>query len=94
LLRMAIGPMRVREAIPATLKILVATAAMVVVAIGLQLLFSHVALFSLNHLLGRLLTVLVVGGISAGVYIGGVMLLKVEEIALVKTAVLAKLGKK
>lgn len=94
LLRMAIGPMHVREAIPATLKILVATAAMVVVAIGLQLLFSHVAVFSLNHLLGRLLTVLVVGGISAGVYIGGVMLLKVEEIALVKTAVLAKLGKK
>jgi putative peptidoglycan lipid II flippase len=94
LLRMAIGPMHVREAIPATLKILVATAAMVVVAIGLQLLFSHVAVFSLNHLLGRLLTVLVVGGISAGVYIGGVMLLKVEEVALVKTAILAKLGKK
>jgi putative peptidoglycan lipid II flippase len=94
LLRMAIGPMHVREAIPATLKILVATAAMVIVAVGLQLLLSHVALFSLNHLLGQLLTVLVVGGVAAGVYIGGVMLLKVEEIALVKTAVLAKLGKK
>ncbi len=94
LLRMAIGPMSVREVIPTALKILAATAAMVVVAISLQALFSHSAVFSLDHLLGRLLTVLVVGGIAAGVYIGGVLLLRIEEVALVKNAVLAKLGKR
>ncbi|HYK86693.1 MAG TPA: lipid II flippase MurJ [Ktedonobacteraceae bacterium] len=94
LLRMAIGPIRIRETIPATLKIGLATAAMVIVAWGLQIVLSHVALFSLDHLLGRLLTVLVVGGIAVGVYVAGVLLLKVEEVGLVKTAFLAKLGRK
>ena len=94
LLRLAIGPMRVREVIPAGLKILVATAAMVAVAWGLQLLLGHTALFSLNHLLGQFLTVVVVGCVAVGVYIGGVLVLKVEEIGLVKGVVLAKLGKR
>lgn len=94
LLRLAIGPIRIRETIPATLKIGLATAAMVVVAWGLQIVLSHVALFSLDHLLGRLLTVLVVGGIAVGVYVVGVLLLKVEEVGLVKSAFLAKLGRK
>jgi hypothetical protein len=53
-----------------------------------------VGLFSLEHPLGRLLTVLVVGGLAAGVYIGLVMLLRVEEVRLVKNVVLAKLGKR
>ncbi len=94
LLRLAIGPMRVREVIPAGLKILVATAAMVAVAWGLQVLLGHTALFSLNHLLGQFLTVVVVGCVAVGVYVGGVLLLKVEEIGLVKGVVLAKLGKR
>ena len=94
LLRLAIGPMRVREVIPPALKILVATAAMVVVAWGLQVLLGHTALFSLNHLLGQFLTVVVVGCVAVGVYIGGVLVLKVEEIGLVKGVVLAKLGKR
>ena len=94
LLRLAIGPMHIREMVPAILKIAVATAAMVGVAWGLQVALSHVALFSLNGFLGRLLTVVVVGGIALGVYIGGVLLLKVEEVGLVKTAFLAKLGKR
>ncbi len=94
LLRLAIGPMRVREVIPAGLKILVATVAMVAVAWGLQLLLGHTALFSLNHLLGQFLTVVVVGCVAVGVYIGGVLLLKVEEIGLMKGIVLAKLGKR
>ena len=94
LLRLAIGPMRVREVIPTGLKILVATAAMVAVAWGLQVLLGHTALFSLNHLLGQFLTVVVVGCVAVGVYIGGVLLLKVEEIGLVKGVVLAKLGKR
>ena len=94
LLRLAIGPMRVREVIPAGLKILVATAAMVAVAWGLQVLLGHTALFSLNHLLGQFLTVVVVGCVAVGVYIGGVLVLRVEEIGLVKGVVLARLGKK
>ncbi|HVB23029.1 MAG TPA: murein biosynthesis integral membrane protein MurJ [Ktedonobacteraceae bacterium] len=93
LLRLAIGPLRVRETLPALVKILVATAAMVAVAWSLQLLFTHVALFSLDHLLGRLLVVIVAGSIASLVYIGGVILLRVEEVRLVKVAVLAKLGR-
>ena len=94
LLRLAIGPMRVREVIPPALKILVATAAMVVVAWGLQVLLGHTALFSLNHLLGQFLTVVVVGCVAVGVYIGGVLVLRVEEIRLMKGVVLARLGKR
>jgi putative peptidoglycan lipid II flippase len=94
LLRLAIGPMRVREAVPAVIKILGATAAMVAVAWGLQLSLEHISLFSLHHFIGRLLVVIVAGGIASLVYIGGVILLRVEEVRLVKVAVLAKLGKK
>jgi len=94
LLRLAIGPMHIRETVPATLKICLATVAMVLVAWGLQIALGHVALFSLNSFTGRLLTVVVVGGIALGVYIAGVLLLKVEEVGLVKTAFMAKLGKK
>ncbi len=94
LLRMAIGPIRIRETIPALIKILAATAVMVVVLWGMQVLLAHIALFSLNHLLGQLLTVIVAGGLAAIVYIGAVLLLRVEEVRLVKGAVLAKLGRR
>ena len=94
LLRMAIGPIRVREAIPALLKICVATAVMVVVAWGVQVLLGYVGLFSLNHLLGQLLTVIVAGGLATVVYVGGVMALHVEEVGLVRNALLAKLGRR
>lgn len=94
LLRMAIGSIRVRETIPTVLKILLASAALVAVAWGLQWLLGHLALFSLGSFLGQLLTVVVAGGIAASVYIGGVLVLKVEEVGLLKGAVLAKLGKR
>ena len=94
LLRMAIGPIRIRETIPALLKILAATAVMVVVAWGAQVLLAHIALFSLSHLLGQVLTVIVAGGLATIVYIGGVLLLRVEEVSLVKGAILAKLGRR
>ncbi len=93
LLRLAIGPLRMREMIPATVKICLATAVMIVVAWGLQVVLGHVSLFSLGHLAGQFLTVVVVGGIAVGVYFGGLLLLKVEEVRLLKTVVLAKLGK-
>jgi putative peptidoglycan lipid II flippase len=94
LLRLAIGPLRVRELIPATLKICLATAAMVAVAWGLLTVLAQVPLFSLQYLRGQFLTVIVVGSIAIAVYVGGVLLLKVEEIGLLKTVVLAKLGKR
>ncbi len=94
LLRKAIGSIRVRETIPTILKILLAAAAMFVAAWGLQLLLSHVGLFSLSRLSGDLMTVIVAGGLASIVYVGGVLLLRVEEVGLVRNAVLAKLGKK
>ncbi len=94
LLRMAIGHIRIRELIPTVLKILVATAAMIVVAWGMQLLLGHIGLFSLDRLWGQLLTVAVAGGLAVLVYLGGVLLLRVEEVGLVKRAVMTKLGRK
>ena len=94
LLRMTIGPLRLREIISAFLKISAATIAMVAVAWGLQLLFGHIRLFSLNHLTGQFLTVLVSGLVAVVVYVGGVLLLRVEEVGMMKGIVMAKLGKK
>jgi putative peptidoglycan lipid II flippase len=94
LLRVAIGHLRVREIMPTLLKILVATAAMVVVAWGAQVLLAHIELFSLDRLLGQLLTVAIAGGLAVVVYLGGVLLLRIEEVGLVKGAVMAKLRRK
>lgn len=94
LLRKAIGTIRVRQTIPTVLKIALAAALMFAAAWGLQLLLSHVGLFALSHLSGDLLTLIVAGGIAALVYVGGVLLLRVEEVGMVRDAVLAKLGKR
>ncbi len=94
LLRFTIGSIRVRETIPTVFKVLVVTAAMVAVAWGAQVVLSHIHLFSLDTLLGSLLTVIVAGGLAVVVFLGGVLLLKVEEIGMLKGAVLAKLGRK
>jgi putative peptidoglycan lipid II flippase len=94
LLRMTIGPLRLREIISAFLKISAATIAMVAVAWGLQVLFGHIRLFSLNHLTGQFLTVLVSGLVAVGVYVGGVLLLRVEEVGMMKGIVMAKLGRR
>jgi len=94
LLRIAIGPLRLREIIPAFLKISAATTAMVIIAWGLQVLLAHVGLFSLNHLSGQFLVVTVVGLVAVGVYIVGVMLLLVEEVGLMKGIVMTKFGRR
>src|SRR6266568_2475716 len=87
LLRMAIGSIRMRKMLPTLLKILLAAAVMVVVAWGVQEVLGHIALFSLHHLTGQLLTVAVAGGLAALVYIGAVLVLRVEEVGLVKGAI-------
>jgi putative peptidoglycan lipid II flippase len=94
LLRLSIGSLHVRTMIPAVLKIVVAAAAMVAVAWGAQVLLGHFALFSLNHLLGQILTLVITGGLAVATYLGGVLLLKVEEVGMLKGAVMAKLGRK
>ena len=94
LLRFVIGSLRVRETVPTVLKILVVTAAMVAVAWGAQVMLSHVHLFSLDTLLGSFLTVIVAGGLAVVVFFGGVLLLKVEEVGMLKSVVMAKLGRK
>ena len=97
LLRVAIGSIHIRQMLPALLKICLATLAMVAVGWGGQLLLGQLSFFRLGEntsLIARLLMVIIVGGLAAGVYIGMVILLKVEEVGLVKSAVLAKLGKR
>ncbi len=94
LLRKAIGSIRVRETMPTVLKIVLAAAVMAVVAWALQLLLGRVGLFDPGRLSGDLLMVIVAGGAASLVYLGGVLLLRVEEVGLVKDAVLAKLGKR
>lgn len=94
LLRFAIGSLHVRTMISTVLKIVAAAAAMVLVAWGAQVVLGHFALFSLNHLLGQILTLVIAGGLAVATYLGGVLLLKVEEIRLLKGAVMAKLGRK
>ena len=94
ILRFTIGSIHVRALLPTVLKILLATAVMIAIAWGLQTLFSHIALFSLQSLLGEFLTVIIAGGLASAAYLGCILLLKVEEIGLLKGALLAKLGKK
>jgi len=93
-LRAAIGPINIRPLIPTVLKILLATAVMVAIAWGLQMIMGRVAIFSLNTFLGQLLTVAIAGGFAAAAYFAVALLLKVEEVGLLKGVVLAKLGRK
>lgn len=96
LLRMAIGPMHLRQMIPTVLKILLATAVLVIVAWAVQfgLAATHISFLSIDTLVGQFITVILAGGLAVLAYLGLVLALKVEEIGLLKGAVLAKLGKK
>lgn len=94
LLRRVIGSLHIRRTIPSILKICLAGALMAATAWGVQIALGYLALFSLHYLIGQLLTVIVAGGAATAVYLGLVMLFKVEEINLVKGAVLAKLIKR
>ncbi len=91
-----VGSLHLRSLLPALSKILIATAVLVVVAWGLQWFFaqSHLHIFSLDWFVGRLLIVVIAGGLATVAYFVMAMVLKIEEIALLKGAVLAKLGKR
>ncbi|GHO46240.1 murein biosynthesis integral membrane protein MurJ [Ktedonospora formicarum] len=88
------GSLKIRSSLPAFAKIIAATIAMVAVAWGLQAWMGQYDLFSLRTFQGQVLTTLIAGGAAVVVYFGGILLLKVEEIALLKQAVMAKLGKR
>ena len=94
LLRMAIGPLKLRAMVPAVLKILLATAVMVAIAWGLQRALGYIAFFAHAGFISHVITVVGVGGLAAGAYFGLTIVLKIEEVALLKGVVLAKLGKK
>jgi len=94
ILRMAIGSLNLTGVLPALLKILLATAIMYCVAWGLQQALAHVSLFSITTFYGSVLTVIVAGGCAAAIYFALVIVLKVEEVTMLKGAVMARLGKK
>lgn len=95
-LRHAIGHIKIRSILPTLLKIVLATAIMGLalwcVQVGLRALPGP--LFSLDSFLGRVLTVFVAGGFGAAVYVGCVMLFRVEEVRMVKAIVRKKFAGK
>jgi putative peptidoglycan lipid II flippase len=95
-LRRVVGSLHLRSMIPAVGKILVATAVLVLVAGGLQWIFaqSHLSIVSLDSFVGRLLIVVIAGGLATVAYFAVAIVLRIEEVALLKGAVLAKLGKR
>jgi putative peptidoglycan lipid II flippase len=94
LLRIAIGPLKLREMVPTVLKILLATTIMVAISWGLQTVLGSIAFFAHAGFVSHVITVVGVGGLAAGIYFGLMIVLRVEEVALLKGVVLAKLGKK
>ncbi len=94
LLRLTIGSLHLRKTLPTLLKIGAAAILMAAAAWGAQVLLGSIPFFSLDHFLGQLFTLLVAGGIATAIYLGAIILFKVEEINLVKGAVMAKLGKR
>jgi len=94
LLRRALGSLHVRKMLPAVGKILLSTVVMIAVSWGLLTLLQQATPLAHSGFVGQLVILVVAGGLAAGVYFGGVLLLKVEEVHLLKGALLAKLGKK
>jgi putative peptidoglycan lipid II flippase len=93
LLRLAIGPLHIRNNLLVFLKIGVSATLMGFAAWGMLLILNNIALFSLSHFIGQLLTLLVAGGIAVVVYFGAIFLFKVEEVRLIRTVILTKLKK-
>ncbi|HTK06718.1 MAG TPA: lipid II flippase MurJ [Ktedonobacteraceae bacterium] len=92
LLRMAIGSIHFRRMIPTVAKIVLASALLIGVAWGVQFLLGQISFFS-HGFLGWLLTLILAGGLGVAVFGGCVLVLKVEEVNLLKGAVMKKLGR-
>ena len=92
LLRRAIGPLAGEGLLAALGKIALASAIMGAVCWGVLQLVSGLALFSLNHLSGQLLTVLVTAGSGALVYFLLAHLLGLQEVRLLGSIVRRRFG--
>ncbi|GER87154.1 putative lipid II flippase MurJ [Dictyobacter vulcani] len=89
-----VGSLHLRGLLPALMKISGAAVVMGLVAWALQSVLARFPFFSTATFMGSVLTVVIAGGIAAVIYFALVILFKVEEVSMLKGAVLAKLGKK
>lgn len=88
------GSLDLRGTLPTILKIGIATAAMVAVVWGLETVIVLHPLLSPHSFRGRVLTMLIASAAAVVVYFGAILLLKVEEMSLLKTSIQAKVGKR
>jgi putative peptidoglycan lipid II flippase len=88
------GALNLRGTVPVLFKILAATAAMVAAALILEHAMTAVPIFTLHTFRGQLLVTAVTGGAAAVVYFACLGALRVEELELLKRAMLAKLGRR
>jgi putative peptidoglycan lipid II flippase len=93
LLRMSIGSLHIRKMIPTVAKIVLASALLLGVAWGIQLLLSMFSPFFTHSFFGSLITLILAGGLGVAAFAACVLALKVEEVNLLKGAVLKKLGR-
>ncbi len=92
LLRRAIGPLAGEGLLLALGKICLASALMGVLCWALLHLVSPLSLFSLEHLPGQLLTVIVTGGAGTAAYFALIHLFGLEEVRLLRSLARRKLG--
>jgi putative peptidoglycan lipid II flippase len=93
LLRMSIGSLHIRKMLPTVAKIVLASALLFGVAWGVQVGLAQLSSFFVHGFLGSLVTLIVAGGLGVLVFAGCVLVFKVEEVSLLKGAVLKKLGR-
>jgi putative peptidoglycan lipid II flippase len=92
LLRLAIGPLAGEGLLPALGKICLAAALMGALCWGLLQMVGPLPLFSLDHLSGQLLTVLVTAGAGALAYFALIRLFGIEEMRLLGGIIRQRLG--
>jgi|SRR5690349_15014777 len=88
------GSLNLLKILPTLFKIILSAIMMALAIWGTLFLMSLSPMFSLVTFNGQFLTVLVAGIVATVTYFGSILLLRVEEIALLKQAILAKLGRK
>jgi putative peptidoglycan lipid II flippase len=95
LLTLAIGSLELRALVGGVTRLGLAAAGMAALCWGLLALLPRVSpsLFSLHHLVGQLLTVLLVGSAGAGLYFALAGWLRVEEVHLLGAIVCRRLGR-
>jgi len=88
------GSLGLRASLPGILKMVITAAVMAIVVWSIQVLMSGHPLFSLRTLRGQILTIVITGSAGIVTYIGGILLLRVEESRLLKQTILARIAKR